>query len=90
MRGSDRIPRAWSADRDRPPRPWSAGTFSFSGAALLLSLVLCGPGEARGAVVVSEAQTAEALSRLSGLGEKAFHIGSIESREEKEEPIQFV
>jgi phosphoribosylformylglycinamidine cyclo-ligase len=41
-------------------------------------------------MVVSEKQTAEALSRLNGLGETAFHIGSIESRAEKEEPIEFV
>lgn len=41
-------------------------------------------------MVVSEKQTAEALSRLNGLGETAFHIGSVESRAEKEEPIEFV
>ncbi len=41
-------------------------------------------------MVVSEEHTNEALSRLKAMEEKAFHIGSIEARKEKEEPIQFI
>jgi phosphoribosylformylglycinamidine cyclo-ligase len=41
-------------------------------------------------MVVSEEHTSDALSRLKGMDEKAYHIGSIEARKDKEEPIQFV
>ncbi|MBU2499156.1 MAG: phosphoribosylformylglycinamidine cyclo-ligase [Proteobacteria bacterium] len=40
-------------------------------------------------IVVNEEDAEEILSRLNAMGETAYHIGSVESREEKEEPIQF-
>lgn len=40
-------------------------------------------------MVVSEEETDEALLRLKAMGETAYHIGSVEARDEKEEPIQF-
>ena len=41
-------------------------------------------------LVVSEADTGEVLLRLKAMGETAFHIGSVEARKDKEEPIQFI
>ncbi len=40
-------------------------------------------------IVVSEDQCEEALSHLESIGEKAFHIGSIERRHGEDQPIQF-
>jgi phosphoribosylformylglycinamidine cyclo-ligase len=40
-------------------------------------------------MVVSEEDTDEVLLRLKAMGETAFHIGSVEAREENEEPVQF-
>ena len=40
-------------------------------------------------IVVSEEETDEVLLRLKAMGETAFHIGSVESRDDKEEAIQF-
>jgi len=40
-------------------------------------------------MVVSEEDTDESLLRLKAMGETAYHIGSVEARDEKEEPIQF-
>jgi len=40
-------------------------------------------------LVVSEDHAAEALSRLKAMGEKAYRIGAIEARAEREEIIQF-
>ena len=40
-------------------------------------------------IVVSEEDTGEILMRLKAMGEKAFHIGSVESRNDREEPIQY-
>ncbi len=40
-------------------------------------------------MVVSQENLDEALSRLRAIGETAYHIGRIESRDDKEEPIQF-
>jgi phosphoribosylformylglycinamidine cyclo-ligase len=40
-------------------------------------------------VVVSEQETSEVLLRLKAMGETAYHIGSVEARDEKEEVIQF-
>jgi len=41
-------------------------------------------------MVVNEADTSEVLLRLKAMGETAYHIGTVESREDLEEPIQFV
>ena len=41
-------------------------------------------------MVVSEADTGEVLLRLKAMGETAYIIGSVESRDEKENPIQFI
>ena len=41
-------------------------------------------------IVVSEEQCDEALGHLESIGEKAFHIGSVETRGEKDSPIQFI
>jgi len=41
-------------------------------------------------IVVGEENTDEILSRLKAMGEAAFHVGSVASRDEKEEPIQFI
>ena len=40
-------------------------------------------------MVVSEEDTGEVLLRLKAMGETAYHIGSVESRDDKEEAIQF-
>lgn len=40
-------------------------------------------------VVVSEDETGEVLSRLKAMGETVYHVGSVEERDEKEEPIKF-
>lgn len=40
-------------------------------------------------MIVSEEDTDEVLLRLKAMGETAQHIGSVEARDEKEEPIQF-
>ncbi|MFH1349354.1 MAG: phosphoribosylformylglycinamidine cyclo-ligase [Pseudomonadota bacterium] len=40
-------------------------------------------------IIVSEEETNEVLLRLKAMGEAAFHVGSVESREDDEEPIQF-
>lgn len=41
-------------------------------------------------MVLHQDHASDALSRLKAMGEKAFHIGSIEAKSEGEEPIQFV
>jgi phosphoribosylformylglycinamidine cyclo-ligase len=41
-------------------------------------------------VVVKEEDTSEVLLRLKAMGETAYHIGSVESRDEKEEATEFV
>jgi phosphoribosylformylglycinamidine cyclo-ligase len=41
-------------------------------------------------MVVNDDDAGEALSRLKAMGETAYHIGSVESRHDKEEPIQFI
>ncbi len=41
-------------------------------------------------IVVSEQDCAEVLSRLKAMGENAYHIGRVEAREKKDEPIQFI
>jgi phosphoribosylformylglycinamidine cyclo-ligase len=41
-------------------------------------------------IVVNEEETDEILLRLKAMGEAAFCIGSIEAREEDEEPVQFL
>jgi phosphoribosylformylglycinamidine cyclo-ligase len=40
-------------------------------------------------MIVSEEDTDEVLLRLKAMGETAYHIGSVEARDEKEDPIQF-
>jgi phosphoribosylformylglycinamidine cyclo-ligase len=40
-------------------------------------------------MVVSPENVDEMLSRLKAIGETAYHIGRIEPRDHKEEPIQF-
>ena len=40
-------------------------------------------------IVGSEEETSEILLRLKAMGETAFHIGSMEARNDKEDPIQF-
>ena len=40
-------------------------------------------------VVVSEEETDEVLLRLKAMGESAFHIGSVESKDDGEEAVQF-
>jgi phosphoribosylformylglycinamidine cyclo-ligase len=40
-------------------------------------------------IVVSEQETSEVLLRLKAMGEIAYHIGSVEARDEKESVIQF-
>ncbi len=40
-------------------------------------------------IVVSEQETSEVLLRLKAMGETAYHIGSVEARDEEEEVIQF-
>jgi phosphoribosylformylglycinamidine cyclo-ligase len=41
-------------------------------------------------VVLGEEDTSEVLLRLKAMGENAYHIGSVEAREEDEEVVQFV
>lgn len=41
-------------------------------------------------LVVSEEDCSEVLLRLKAMGENAYHIGSVESRSDKEAPVQFV
>ncbi len=41
-------------------------------------------------IVVNEEETGEILLRLKAMGESAYHIGSVESRQEEEEAVQFV
>ena len=41
-------------------------------------------------MVVSETDRSEILLRLKAMGETAYHIGTVESREDQEGPIQFV
>ena len=40
-------------------------------------------------MVIREEDTSEVLLRLKAMGETAYHIGYVESREDKEAPIQF-
>jgi phosphoribosylformylglycinamidine cyclo-ligase len=40
-------------------------------------------------IVVSEEETGEVLLRLKAMGENAYHIGSVEAREDDEAPVQF-
>jgi phosphoribosylformylglycinamidine cyclo-ligase len=40
-------------------------------------------------IVVSEQETSEVFLRLKAMGEIAYHIGSVEARDEKEQVIQF-
>ena len=40
-------------------------------------------------IVGSEEETGEILLRLKAMGETAFHIGSVEARDDEEDPIQF-
>ena len=40
-------------------------------------------------IVVSEEEASEVLLRLKAMGETAYHIGSVESRDDSEEAIQF-
>jgi len=40
-------------------------------------------------IVVSEEEAGEVLLRLKAMGETAYHIGSVESRDDKEEAVQF-
>lgn len=40
-------------------------------------------------IVVSEQDTSEVFLRLKAMGEIAYHIGSVEARDEKEEIVQF-
>jgi phosphoribosylformylglycinamidine cyclo-ligase len=41
-------------------------------------------------IVVSEEEASEVLLRLKAMGETAYHIGSVESRDESEDAVQFV
>ena len=41
-------------------------------------------------VVVAEEETEEVLLRLKAMGETAYCIGDIESREADEDPVQFI
>ena len=41
-------------------------------------------------VVVSEEQADDVLHRLEAIGEKAYAIGTVEAREENEEPVRFL
>jgi phosphoribosylformylglycinamidine cyclo-ligase len=41
-------------------------------------------------IVVSEEDSSEILPRLKAMGETAYHIGVVETREQNEEPVQFV
>ncbi|MFC1824440.1 phosphoribosylformylglycinamidine cyclo-ligase [Thermodesulfobacteriota bacterium] len=40
-------------------------------------------------IVVSEEELVEVLLRLKAMGETAYHIGSVEARDEEEDPVQF-
>lgn len=41
-------------------------------------------------IVVNEEDTGEVLLRLKAMGETAYHVGSVEARDDDEEPVQFV
>jgi phosphoribosylformylglycinamidine cyclo-ligase len=41
-------------------------------------------------IVVSEEEAGEVLLRLKAMGETAYHIGSVESRDESEDAVQFL
>jgi phosphoribosylformylglycinamidine cyclo-ligase len=41
-------------------------------------------------IVIDEEQCSEALAHLESIGEKAYHIGSLEARKEHEESVQFI
>jgi phosphoribosylformylglycinamidine cyclo-ligase len=41
-------------------------------------------------IVVSDEEASEVLLRLKAMGETAYHIGSVESRDESEDAVQFV
>lgn len=41
-------------------------------------------------IVVNHEQCDEALTHLESIGEKAFHIGSVEKRNDKDSPVQFI
>ena len=40
-------------------------------------------------IVISEEDASEVLSRLEAIGETAYHIGSVEARDEEEDVVQF-
>ena len=40
-------------------------------------------------IVVGEEETSEVLLMIEAMGENAYHIGSVESRDENEEAVQF-
>jgi len=40
-------------------------------------------------IVVSEEETSEVLLRLKAMGENAYHIGSVEARDDDEDAVQF-
>ena len=41
-------------------------------------------------LVVNKNEVEEIIGRIKGMGEDAYHIGWIETREEKEDPVQFI
>jgi len=41
-------------------------------------------------IVVNEKETEDVLQRLDAIGERAYLIGTVEAREENEDPVQFV
>ena len=41
-------------------------------------------------MVINEEDTNEVLLRLESIGEAAYHIGSVEARNEAEEVVQFI
>ena len=40
-------------------------------------------------MVINEEDTNEVLLRLKAMGDTAYHIGSVEARDEKEDVVQF-
>jgi phosphoribosylaminoimidazole (AIR) synthetase len=40
-------------------------------------------------MVINEEDTSEVLLRLKAMGDTAYHIGSVEARDEKEDVVQF-
>jgi len=40
-------------------------------------------------IVVTEEDTDEVILRLKAMGETAYHIGSVEARDDQEETVQF-